>query len=107
MRMKICMRIAARMSRSEGTLAEVDYQKIMKAIRHPSQVTADGTQVDLLQEIESHVTKSMGCQGLAINWDGVIQWFKDHWLDILQIILKLLPLFFLEPNPEEDIDDDS
>jgi hypothetical protein len=39
-----------------------------------------------MEEIEAHVTQEMGKQGLAINWPGVIQWFKDHWLQILSLL---------------------
>jgi hypothetical protein len=86
MKMKSAMRIAARVSRREGKLTEQQYRKIMIAIRHPNQKKPDGTPVNLMEEIEAHVTQEMGKQGLAINWPGVIQWFKDHWLQILSLL---------------------
>jgi hypothetical protein len=105
MRMKIAMRIAARISRADGTLTEENYQKVMSVIRHPNQVKEDGTRIDLLHEIENHVNSEMGYQGLGINWDSVIAWFKAHWLDILKLIVAILPLFFLQTPPETDLDD--
>ncbi len=101
MRMKLVMRIAARHSRRDGTLTEADYQTIMGAIRHPVRKCKDGSTVNIMDKLETHVSNEMGKQGLNINWDSVIQWFKDHWLEILQAIAAIVTIavVVLDPGP--------
>lgn len=103
MRMKLTMRIAARVSRRDGKLTEEQYQTVMDAIRHPVRKCKDGSTINLMEKIENQVNTEMGKQGLDINWDAIIQWFKDHWLDVLKMIISLLPLFvILDSGPPKE-----
>lgn len=103
MRMKMAMRVAARHSRKDGKLTEEQYQTVMDAIRNPVRNLKDGTTVNLMDKIETQVNTEMGKQGLNINWDAVIQWFKDHWVQILQAIAALLSIaVLLDSGPAKD-----
>lgn len=37
----------------------------------------------------------------SLNWDDIIQWMKDHWLDILRFMLTIL-LLFLDEEEQTD-----
>ena len=95
MKLKLALRIAARHSRRDKTITEEQYLTVMDAIRHPVRKCKDGTTCNVIEKIEEHVSKEMGRDGLTINWDAVIQWVKDHWVQIVQLILSLSMLFIL------------
>jgi hypothetical protein len=95
MRMKYAMRKAARHSYLEGTLTSEQYKTVMSVIRHPMQKGLDGNMVDVIAYVEKFATDEMGKQGWSINWDTVIQWFKDNWLKVLQAIAAIVTIIVL------------
>lgn len=90
MKMHMVLRAEARHSKREGLLTKEQYEIVMDAIRHPDRQKKDGTKVNLIEEIEKYTTSQMGVQGRLIDWASVKQWFKDHWLQIIQTICSII-----------------
>jgi hypothetical protein len=93
--MKMALRVAARHSRRDGQITPEQYAAVMDAIRHPERKKLDGTPINLIDAVEEYTTQQMGVQGKFIDWQGVIQWFKDHWPQIIQTLCSLLSLCIL------------
>lgn len=98
MQFKFLYRRAARESLAEGKLTQVQYDQIMQVLRHPirRKLNQIGT-VNILAEIEKYTNNNLPKTG--INWEIVLQWLKDHWEDILKLIISLVIL--LEPPPQD------
>jgi hypothetical protein len=98
MQFKFLYRRAARESFRDGKLTQDQYDQLMQVLRHPIRNRLNGTgRTDLLIEVEKYTYEQMPKEG--INWEAIIQWLKDHWFDILKLLLSLLVL--LEPAPIE------
>jgi len=98
MRFKFLYRRAARESLREGKLSREQYTQIMQVLRHPRRLKLNSSeQVDILAEVEKYSHENMPKEG--INWQAILQWLKDHWLEILKLILSLVVL--LEPPPKD------
>ena len=93
-------RIAARRGLREGTISREDYDKVMETLRWPHRLRRDsGEKVEVLGEIQDYVYGQMVLESRKIDWNGVLDWIKEHWIDILKIIISLLVL--LDPPPKE------
>ena len=100
LKFKPLYRIAARRSLREGTISREDYDKVMETLRWPRRLRRDsGETVEVLDGVQDYVYGQMELEGRKIDWDGVLEWIKEHWVDILKIIITLLVL--LEPPPKE------
>jgi hypothetical protein len=98
MQFKFLYRRAARESFREGKLTKDQYDQLMQVLRHPlRKKLKSAEQTDLLVEIENYTYERVPKEG--ITWEAIIQWLKDHWLDILKLLLSLLVL--LEPLPTD------
>ncbi len=95
MKMKMVLRAEARQSKREGLLTSEQYEIVRDAIRHPDRKKKDGTPINLIDEVEKYTNHQMGLQGKLINWSNVRQWFKDHWVQILQVISSILSVAIL------------
>jgi hypothetical protein len=99
MHFKVLYRRAARESFSAGKLTQEQYNQIMLVLRHPVRQRLNGTsRVNILAEVEKYTHENMPKEG--INWEAILQWLKDHWLEILKLILSLVVL--LEPPPQDN-----
>lgn len=95
---KVLYRRAARESFKEGVLTQEQYAQLMEVLRHPlRKKLRSNEKINLLNEVEKYTNKNIGKQGAG--WDAVLQWLKDHWVDILKLLLSLLVL--LEPPPKD------
>ena len=100
LKFKPIYRIAARRALRAGTLSRDDYDKVMETLRWPHRIRKEsGDKVAVLPVVQDYVYEQMELEGLEIDWDGILDWIKDHWVDILKIIISLLIL--LEPPPKE------
>ena len=100
LKFKPLYRMAARKGRREGTISREDYDKVMETLRWPQRTRRDsGDKVEVLNSVQDYVYGQMEIEGCKIDWDGVLEWIKEHWVDILKIIITLLVL--LEPPPKE------
>jgi hypothetical protein len=98
MHFKVLYRRAARESFQEGRITQEQYDQLMQVLRHPIRNRLNGVgRIDLLVEVKNYTYERLPKEG--INWEIIIQWLKDHWLDILKLLLSLLVL--LEPAPVE------
>jgi hypothetical protein len=91
MKLKMAMRVAARHSHRDGTLTDEQFKTVMSAIKSPD--------AKVMTAIENHVSKNTVKGGQT--WQNLVQWFKDHWQDILKLILSLLPVLLLDQQQEE------
>ena len=81
-------RIAARQGRREGLLSEKDYALVMETLRWPiRRHKQTGASVNVLKEVETFVYSNMAKQGARVDWGSIIQWIKDHWVEILKLII--------------------
>lgn len=95
---KFMYRRAARESLRDGKLTKEQYDKIMMALRHPIRKRLQGEErVDLMAEVEKYTAENMP-KG-KLDWPTIVQWLKDHWMDILKLLLSLVVL--LEQPPQE------
>ena len=95
---KFIYRRAARESFRDGKLTQDQYDKIMMALRHPIRKRLRGEErVDLMAEVEKYTAENMP-KG-KLDWATIVQWLKDHWMDILKLLLSLV--VFLEEPPQE------
>jgi hypothetical protein len=98
MQFKVLYRRAARESFNEGNLTQEQYKQIMLVLRHPIRQRLSGTgRINILAEVEKYTSEKMPREG--VNWEAILQWLKDHWLEILKLILSLVVL--LEPPPKD------
>jgi|SRR3972149_506053 len=77
--------------RDEGKVSEEEYGQAFDAMENP-------------RTAQRVILRSQDELG-EIDWDGIVQWIKDHWLDILKIILTIC-LLFLEPKPGTEDEED-
>ncbi len=91
----MALRVAARHAKRDGQITAEQYAVVMDAIRHPERKKIDGTSINLVEEVEKYTTQQMGVQGKLVDWPGVIQWFKDHWSQIIQTLCSLISLCIL------------
>jgi len=100
LKFKPLYRIAARRGLREGTISRDDYDKVMETLRWPHRLRRDSSEnIEVLGEVQDYVYGQMELEGRKIDWDSVLEWIKDHWVDILKVIISLLLL--LEPPPKE------
>lgn len=98
MQFRFLYRRAARESFREGTLTQEQYTQVMQVLVHPVRKRrVTGERVDILAEIEKYTQENMPKSG--IDWAAILQWLKDHWFDILKLILSLVVI--LEPAPKD------
>ncbi len=98
MQFKVLYRRAARESFSAGKLTHEQYDKLMLVLRHPIRRRLAGNgKINILAEVEKYTHDNLPKEG--INWEVILQWLKDHWVDILKLILSLVVL--LEPPPQD------
>jgi hypothetical protein len=92
-------RRAARESFRSGAIDKKQYEQLISAARHPFRKRLVGNNpMDLMEEIEKYTNENMPKEG-KINWETIIQWLKDHWMDILKLVISLS--VFLEPVPQD------
>jgi hypothetical protein len=78
-------------SRAEGLLTIGEVRTAVRALYMRPRLV-NGKIIDPLRAIQRRVYKGLREDGLAITPSTIIQWLKDHWKDILSIILTLLAL---------------
>lgn len=97
MKFKFLYRRAARESFREGTINREQYNQVMEVLRHPiRRRKASSEQVNILEEVEKYTQNEMPKEG--INWQAILQWLKDHWMDILKLILSLVVVLVEPPK---------
>lgn len=91
---------ALRHNLKEGLITEEQFRKLMDPLRWGKRRKqgANGT-VDVWQEVESYITNNLPKEGISDFFEAVFDFIKEHWFDILKLILSLVVL--LEPNPVE------
>jgi hypothetical protein len=80
--------------------------RIYKLIDNPRGKDKDGNEIDGIAMLRTRVTEmvkadqslpkgvrmSVDMVGFEWNWEGIIQFFKDHWLQILQAVAAILTI---------------
>ncbi len=87
-------RIARRQNR-RGDLTNARYQEILQILDNPVAT----------QQWENAVAAQVGSpwREKEPDWNGIWEWIKAHWIDILKVFISLLPLLILlQPGPESD-----
>ncbi len=87
-------RVANRQYR-RGNLTKEHYSEILKTLNSPTAT----------QQWENAVAAEVGApwREQAPDWNGILNWIKAHWLDILRVFFALLPLLvFIQPGPVKD-----
>jgi len=76
-----------------GRLSQERFQEILKVLDDPAAT----------KRWEDAVVTQVG----APDWNGILEWIKAHWIDILRVFLALLPLLIvLEPAPgDQDLEE--
>jgi len=85
-------RVARRQHR-HGLITDKEYAKVKEAVRDPKVVAK--WQAEVERQMAPPWTVSAG----FIDWGAVWDWLVKNWPKIQAILLKLLPLLILEPNP--------
>ena len=67
------------------------YKVLRDAAIRPLRTNRQGQVINLMTEIERHARRQL--KNVAITWDIIIQWLKDHWQDILKLIISLVIVF--------------
>lgn len=80
----------------EGTLTRQQYRQVSKIINHPKQTTPDGMYVDLHNEIRNYVSTNLTKIDWKTTWANIVKWIKAHWLLLIQFVLGLVPLLFID-----------
>ena len=87
-------RVARRQYR-HGLITTKEYAKVKKAVRDPEIVAK------WQAEVEKQMAPPWKVSTGKIDWSAIWDWFVRNWPKIQSILLKLLPLLILEPNPQE------
>lgn len=85
----------ARRQRRHGLITREEYSKVKEAVRDPKVVA------EWQAEVERQLGAPWKVKTGRIDWSAIWDWFIKHWPQIQGILLKLLPLLILEPNPSE------
>lgn len=89
---------ALRYNSREGIITDDQFQKLMAPLRWRGRKRQNSNEtVDVMQEVEKYVTAHIPKEGVKDFFAAVFEYVKEHWLDILKLILSLVVL--LEPNP--------
>lgn len=98
MKFKFLYRRAIREAYASGQMSAEQYSQLTQVLRHPIRKRLRGEErVDILAEIEKYTLDKLPKEG--INWNGILQWLKDNWQEILKLVLSLVVL--LEPAPKD------
>jgi len=85
----------ARRQKRRGLITREEYTKVKEACKDPETVA----------KWEAEVERQLGAPWKVktgrIDWSAIWDWFVKHWPQIQAILMKLLPLLILEPNPSE------
>lgn len=87
-------RVARRQHR-HGLITRKEYDKVKEAVRDPEIVAR------WQAEVEKQMVPPWVAKTGKIDWSAVWDWFVRNWPAIQAILMRLLPLLILEPNPSE------
>lgn len=83
----------ARRQKRRGLITRKEYSKVKEACRDPK----------IVAEWQAEVERQLGAPWKVktgkIDWSAIWDWFIKNWPQIQAILLKLLPMLILEPNP--------
>ena len=95
---------AMRYNFKEGIITEEQYKKLMYPLRWGIRKRLHSQDsVDVMQEVEKYIMDNVPKTGLGDLFEKIFDFIKEHWFDILKLILSLVVL--LEPNPTEQFGD--
>ena len=86
--------------KAEGKVNERDERAVTLLLANPVLTAPNGERVFGMARAHRRVrryylAKTGQPWGLTIDWEAIKQWIKDHWVDILKIILSVLFLFII------------
>ena len=79
-----------------GKLTQQDKQVVGQLLDNPVMTGPNGKEVLAMLRVHRKVrrfylTSSHVVAVARINWEELIGWMKDHWVEIVRIILSVLP----------------
>lgn len=89
---------ARRQLAAEGKLSKEDDAAVTNLLAKPVIVRPDGTKFRPLYRVHYRVrTLYMKLDGAVIvignlDWTKLVSWLKEHWVEVVKIILMVLPL---------------
>jgi len=91
---------ALRYNLKEGLITDEQFQKLMQPLRWGIRKRRRSREtVNVMQEVEKYVMDNVPKSGISDIFAWIFEFVKEHWFDILKLILSLVVL--LEPNPTE------
>jgi hypothetical protein len=100
------LRAAYKELEAEGKLSQQDRQAVGQLLDRPV-MQHSGQTIFAMKRVHARV-RMMYCRQQSdlfapllfvwpafIDWESLVEWFKDNWLDVLKIILTILPFFIL------------
>jgi len=100
LRFKPIYRIALKRDYKAGLLTQEDYERGMEPLRWPIRTKRETKEkVNILDCVRDFVYTGMVTDSLDIDWSNILKWIKEHWVQILELIISLL--LILEPPDKE------
>ena len=100
------LRAAYKQLEAEGKLTQHDRQVVGQLLERPV-MQHRGQRIFAMNRVHARV-RMMYCRQQSdllfpllfvwpafIDWEAIVEWIKDNWLDILKIILTILPFLIL------------
>jgi hypothetical protein len=84
----------------EGSLTERDHQVVGQLLENPVLTSPGGERIFAMKRVHLRVRRYYARQMGApfpfdIDWTKIVDWIKEHWVDIIRIILAILPFLIL------------
>lgn len=88
---RVALYRAGRKAIKSGEITEKDWRILQGAILKSRRRLADGSSVNLIEEVRKDVEGSLGL--VVGDWRDFLDWLLEHLPQIIELILTLLALF--------------
>jgi hypothetical protein len=89
------LQLAYNQLKSEGRLTEKDRKVVGTVLTTPVLRGPDGRRVFAMTRLHVRARRlysyEIGAIPFDLDWTSLVQWIKDHWLDILKFLLLIAP----------------
>ena len=100
-RFRFALRRQARLAYLQGNITKEDWQHVQGVLEHSVRTAADGSQIDLIDEVADDMTCHLQSEGKmtaeenveSIDWGKLLEWIKQLMPMIMQFIQALLLIF--------------
>jgi hypothetical protein len=91
---------AYRQLKSEGKLSKEHDEAVSTLLAKPVVTRKDGTKFRGMYRVHLRTRSMYAKLNNAVvignlDWTKLVAWLKEHWVEVVQIILKILPLILI------------